>query len=58
MRTGSRWRRRTDDENTLFVGGVGNGTIVKYTLAADGTVMTTSRSVLKYVTLGVPGLPD
>ena len=113
------------DENTLYVGDVGNRTIVKYTLAADGTVMTstgalfvsqtmhdtvdgmcadcagnvyagtsggvevyssagtyigtvntgessnctfagadrktmyvTSRSVLKYVTLNVPGLPD
>ena len=28
------------DENTLYVGDVGNRTIVKYTLAADGTVMT------------------
>jgi len=110
------------DENTLYVGDVGNKTITKYTLAADGTVMTmspfvttmngtvdgmcvdcagniyagtsggvevyssagtyigtvntgessnctfactdrktmyvTSRSVLKYVTLNVPGLPD
>ncbi len=113
------------DENTLYVGDVGNRTIAKYTLAADGTVMTatgtnfvaqtmrdtvdgmcvdcagnvyagtsngvevyssagtyigtvptgessnctfggadrktmyvTSRAVLKYVTLAVPGLPD
>jgi gluconolactonase len=113
------------DENTLYVGDVGNSTIVKYTLAADGTVSgtgtmfasaqsghntfdgmcvdcagnvyvgtsggievyssagtyigtvatgessnctfagadrktmyVTSRSVLKYVTLNVPGLPD
>jgi gluconolactonase len=113
------------DENTLYVGDVGGKTIAKYTLAADGTVMTstgtafvaqtmhdtvdgmcvdcagnvyadtsngvevyssagtyigtiptgessnctfggadrktlyvTSRAVLKYVTLGVPGLPD
>ena len=28
------------DENTLYVGDVGNRTIAKYTLAADGTVMT------------------
>jgi gluconolactonase len=113
------------DENTLYVGDVGNSTIVKYTLAADGSVMgsgtmfamaqsghntfdgmcvdcagnvyvgtsggvevwsptgtfigtvntgessnctfagadrktmyVTSRSVLKYITLNVPGLPD
>ena len=113
------------DENTLYVGDVGNSTIVKYTLAADGTVSATgtmfasaqsghntfdgmcvdcagnvyvgtsggveawtstgtfigtvptgessnctfggadrktmyvtSRALLKYVTLGVPGLPD
>ena len=30
------------DENTLYVGDVGNKTITKYTLAADGTVMTMS----------------
>ena len=28
------------DENTLYVGDVGNKSITKYTLAADGTVMT------------------
>ena len=28
------------DENTLYVGDVGNKTITKYTLAADGSVMT------------------
>ena len=28
------------DENTLYVGDVGNRTIAKYTLAADGSVMT------------------
>ena len=26
------------DENTLYVGDVGNSTIVKYTLAADGSI--------------------
>lgn len=30
------------DENTLYVGDVGNRTIAKYTLAADGTVMTST----------------
>ena len=30
------------DENTLYVGDVGNRTIAKYALAADGSVMTAS----------------
>jgi gluconolactonase len=33
------------DENTLFVGDVGNRTIAKYTLAADGTVMMSTAAM-------------
>jgi sugar lactone lactonase YvrE len=39
------------DENTLYVGDVGNKTIVKYTLAADGTVMTSTGALFVSATM-------
>jgi len=40
------------DENTLYVGDVGNRTIYKYTLAQDGTVMTTTGAVFAMTPTG------